>query len=264
MKSTLIDCLRFMMRPIARFCLRRSLTIQDFIENGKAVFLEVAAEELERNGQKVNISRLSVSTGMHRRDVMRIHRDKDIKQQETGFVSRVIGQWQQNKRFLTKTKKPKVLTIDGDNCEFNRLVRTISRDIHPGTVLFELERINAVERTPNGVKLIARSYVPKHNPAEGFRLLAEDTSDLMMTIEDNIFLDDNVEPNLHAKTEYDSVPAEDAEKIRSWLVKEGSALHQKARNYLAQFDTDINPKKKGTGKLVRVVLGSYGRVAPPE
>ncbi|RMD86346.1 MAG: hypothetical protein D6808_03595, partial [Candidatus Dadabacteria bacterium] len=185
-----------------------------------------------------------------------------IKESEGGLASRVIGQWQQNKRFLTKSRRPKVLSIDGDDSEFNKLVRSISQDVHPGTVLFELERIGAVERTKNGVKLVARAYVPKHNPKEGFRLLSEDVSDLMLTIEENIFLrDDN--PNLHAKTEYDNISEEDVPKIRNWILKEGAILHQKARNFISKFDRDLNPKKKKTkGRRMRVVLGSYSRIAP--
>ncbi len=257
--NTLIQCLRLMLRPVVRFCIRRTLSIQDLIESAKVVFLDVAEEELLRKREKVNVSRLSVLSGLHRRDVMRIFQQGKTKDESMAFTTRVVGQWLQDKKFCNKPGSPKVLSLEGEDSEFRKLVRCISSDVNPGTVLFELERVDAVERVKSGVKLKTRAYVPRNNPVEGFKLLASDADDMMTAVEENIFGEEVETPNLHAKTEYDNVAVEDLPTIKQWLYKEGSAFHAKVRNYLAGFDLDLAPKAQKKGGA-RVAVGTFSRV----
>lgn len=259
LQKVILSYLRQVMKPVVRLCLRNSLHVQDVIESVKIAFIDAAREELESQEQKVNVSRLAAMTGMHRRDVMRIFRDEEVKEAPQGLVSRVIGHWQQNPKFQTKSGKARVLTFEGEDAEFQDLVKSVSNDLHPGTVLFELERIGAIKKVRGGVKLIARAYVPKGNLKEGLKLLANDTEDLMSAVENNLF-EEKVVPNLHAKTEYDFIDPEAVPKIREWMLREGSALHQKARNFLAKFDTETNPNYDEPVAGVRVVLGSFSNV----
>lgn len=257
--NTLIQCLRLMLRPVIRFCIRRTLSVQDMIESAKIVFIEVAEEELQRKNEKVNVSRLSVLCGLHRRDVMRIYREGRTKDESMAFATRVVGQWLQDKKFCNASGKPRTLSLEGDDSEFRKLVRSISSDVNPGTVLFELERVGAAERVKGGLKLRARAYVPRNNPTEGFKLLAADAEDLMAAVEENVFGEDQeATPNLHAKTEYDNISKAHLPMIREWLYKEGSAFHAKVRNFLAGFDKDMNPKLSQEGGA-RVAVGTFSR-----
>lgn len=239
------------------FCLRWSLTIQDLLESAKVVFIEVAAAEIQRQGKEPNVSRLSVMTGLRRREIMRLWRDGEEKSTSYGFITRVIGMWQQGKRYLTKGGEPRILTVDGENSEFNKLVKNISTDLHPGTVLFEMERLQLVRRTQDGLELIAGSYFPKSDPKESFAMLAQDTADLMQAAEENI-LGSKKRQNLHLTTDFDNIRIDDLPQIESWLLEEGKRIHERARTYLSKFDQSINPKK-GAEAGARVVLGTFSR-----
>ena len=256
-------CLQFLLKPVVRFCLRHSLHVQDILEATKILFVDLAAEELENNSKKPNIARLSAMTGLQRREVMRIYRDADTREEPRGLVRRIIGQWQQDKRFLTKSRKPKVLSFDGPDSEFRQLCEMVSNDITAGTIFNELERIGAVKKVRNGIKLLARAYVPTGDVKAGFGLLSDDIQDLSSAVEENILLKPDP-PHMHVKTEYDSIHPDAVDKIRDWIYREGSALHQKARNYISQFDQDINPRKKGDEEeYARVVLGSFSYITEP-
>ena len=253
LKTLQLECLKAVLRPIVHYCMRRSISIQTFFEFSKVLFLEVAEEQMRNKRQKVNISRLSVATGLHRRDVMRIYDKGAIDKPSPSIASRVIGQWEQDSRFQTKAKKPKLLKLDKN--EFNKLVALVSKDVHPGTVLFELERMGAVERTAKGLRLKTSTHVIKGDPSEGIRLLGIDLRDIIAAVYQNLF--DNPTPkNLHARTEYDNISMSDLPTIRQWMIKEGAAFHSRIRNYLSQFDLDINPKDSTEGG-VRVVLGTF-------
>ncbi|RIL12597.1 MAG: hypothetical protein DCC75_00105 [Proteobacteria bacterium] len=247
-----------MLRPSVRICLDYSLHVQDVLEAVKIMFIEVAEEEMTKRGESPNISRLSAMTGMHRRDVTRIFRHSDVIEEPRGLVSRVIGQWQQDKRFTTSSGKPRVLSLEGQDSEFRRLVRHLSQDINPGTILLELERIGAVQKVRDGLKLVAKTYVPKGNIREGLSLLSADTTDLMKCVNENVFRPKET-PNLHGKTEYDNISEAAIPQVRKWLLEQGSAFHQRVRNFLSRYDADINPALKGKGG-VRVVLGTFSWV----
>ncbi len=50
------------MRAVVRYALRKGLRVQDVIDFAKDSFVELAAEELRQQGEKVTVSRLNVIT----------------------------------------------------------------------------------------------------------------------------------------------------------------------------------------------------------
>jgi ribosomal protein S19E (S16A) len=257
--KVLVGAIRTMLKPIARFCLRNALRVQDLLECIKVALIEAAEDEMVSAGEEVNISRLSAMTGLHRRDVIRIFRKEDTKEAPQGTINKIVGQWLHDRRFISRSGDPRVLSIQGQDAEFKRLVNIVSNDLNPATVLFELERVGVVERTRNGIKLVKKGYLLKGDLSQGIRLLSRDTSDLMTAVLQNVTQEEII-PNLHANTNYDKVRADAVPEIREWLHREGSALHQKARNYLSQFDLDIHPVDDKEATCVRVALGTFSLV----
>ena len=251
--------LRHLLIPVIRFCLRHSLKLQDLIEIAKQCFIELAKEDLCRDGRKVSSSRLSIMTGVHRRDVTRLKRDLPPPKRGPDLITRIIGQWQNDRRFCSRRKGPKYLSFESTESEFAQLVGAVSREVNPYTVLFELERTGAVRRTRNGLKLCTSLYMPSSKAKEGFRLLGSDIHDLITSVEENVFVKPRV-PNLHIKTEYDNIPAHLVPRIKQWMLDEGSSLHERVRSYLSQCDRDLNPGISARGETVRIALGTFSSI----
>ncbi|MCB0344245.1 MAG: hypothetical protein KDD66_03975 [Bdellovibrionales bacterium] len=252
-------CIRCLLRPIVRFCLRHAQTYQEFSADAKQVFVEVAAKELERLGQKPNASRISAITGLHRRETNLAAREEVGEEGKRSIIMRVLHQWEQADKFKTKSGKPRVLSCKTDDSEFAALVREVSSHLAAGSVLFELKRIGLVEETPRGVRRIRELPGTVEDPLEGFQQLGADLDTLIEAAEQNI-LGLVSYGNLHIRTEYDNLFVKDIEKAKEWLINEGKAFHRKARNYFSKLDKDINSKRKnqddpGGG---RVVLGAFG------
>lgn len=253
--------LRALLRVIARFCLRHSLRIQDVHEYMKLAFIEEAARESRAQTGRVNISRLSITTGIHRKDIERLYRDAGVREMPKSLAGRVIVEWQTNKRFCAANGRPRVLSVTDDTKGFRSLVLSVSAELNPATVLYELERVHAVERSESGVKLVKQSYVPEGDAEKGFSLLAADADDLVAAVEENILSSARASaPNLHVKTEFDRVSEDSLEEIREWLLVHGSALQKRFRNFVAKFDCDHNAKLDKTRCTARVALGTFGRV----
>ncbi len=239
--------------------LKHSLRIADLIEIAKQTLVEVAAQELKAKGEEVSLSRINVMTGIHRAEVARIYNTGKIRGLRENVISKVISTWQHDRRFASANGNPKVLKLEGMDSAFIKLIQSVSIDLNPYTVLFELERTETVKRTAKGLKLRKRIYLTKDRE-EGFRFLSEDTQDLMSAVEENL---DNLHelPNLHIKTEFDNIPESALPKIRRWLLHKGSAFHKNVSTYLSRFDRDSAAKKE-TGRATRVAIGSFSIASP--
>lgn len=253
------------MRPAVAFAARQSFRIQDLTELLKEVALEVAETDLLRKGQEPNVSRLSAATGLHRRDVTRLWRDETPPKEGLDVISRILGQWQADPRFTTKSGKPATLTLEGKKGTFADLVHSISSDLNPYTLMNELERSGAVERTDSGLRLVRRSYQPRGDIEQGMRLLGNDTATLVDSVAENILSPEKLE-NLHVRTEYDHIAIDSEDEIRRWFLAHGSELHASVRAYLSKKDCDINPKaEEGSGRMrVSFVTFSFTEPYDPE
>ncbi|MCB0359459.1 MAG: hypothetical protein KDD44_07475 [Bdellovibrionales bacterium] len=255
------ESVRRLLRPLVRLFLRGSGRIQEFYEISKEVFADVAEEELERAGKRVTLSKLSIVTGLQRRDLRRIHAEgNQARPQAKNPLGRIITQWAQDERFTTSAGKPRVLDFGSAESEFSQLVWTVSSDVSPGTVLAEMERIGAVERTARGAKLVSMVRRLNANPSEGFELMASGVASLIEAVEENV-LEDQPIRNLHLQTEFGNIYEEDLVQIRKWLLAEGKAFHRRARDYLSQFDKDFKSRPGKAG--ARVTLGTFSLTKKP-
>ena len=243
------------------------MRLQELLELLKAAYVDVARQELSSQGENSNISRISVMTGVHRRDVTRLVEENPQIKRSTNVISRVLNLWQHDSRFTTKTREPRVLSFEGKENDFVLLVSLVSNDLNPYTVLFELERTGAVEKSERGLRLLSKIAVPEGDVEEGFELLGSDEDDLFKGVSENILSPQEI-PNLHLKTEYDNIPLDNIAEIRDWFLREGSLFHERARAYLAKFDRDFQTViSRGTGgnKIsggkvegrARVALGTF-------
>ena len=257
MNKALVTCLRSLLRPVVRFCINRSLRLQDMVEAAKVMFVDIANEELEKQGKADNISRISVMTGVHRIDVKRILDEGGNFELSERLAGKVIALWRNDKRFTTDAGKPRVLSFKGVGNEFSKLVETISIDLKPGTILFDLERVGAVSKTKKGLKLLHSSYVPRKDPGSSLKLLARDAEDLMEAGINNVEAEGEI-LNYQASTVYDNISPDDLPKIRKWFFQHCFNFQQRVDKYLAKYDLDYHPDPKKEGGC-RVSLGLFSR-----
>jgi hypothetical protein len=246
------------MAPMIRFCLSHGFSIQDFIDTSKLAFVKLASEEITKVGKRPNVSRVSVMTGLNRTETTRLFRGlKEPSETPADIPARVMAHWRHDRRFRGASGQPLCLAYRGNNSEFRRLVETISKNVNPGTVLFELERKGMIKRTPQRVSLVRQVYATQTNPLEAFQLLASDFQTLLDAGEENVFGPDELVSNLHVRTEFDNIVKSKLPAIRKWLVEEGKAFHKRAREFLSGMDRDLSPQKDQGEAGARVSLTSY-------
>lgn len=149
------DALIRILRPLARMLLRNGVSYKAFAELAKRVFVEVAQEEFRIPGRKQSDSRVSVITGLSRKEVKRVRSEGGANDDSLlrlhNRASRVIYGWLQDREFLDAQGQPRPLPVeDPRGPDFVDLVRRYSGDAPPRAVMDELERLRAVERRDDG------------------------------------------------------------------------------------------------------------------
>ena len=256
-KDWVREFLQISLYPVLRFCVRRGVKLQQLLELIKLVFIQVANDELKRDGEKVNTSRIFVLTGVHRKDIPRLLKEPRPKKTAQDLVRRVIGQWRHDPAFSSSPNKPRVLGVEGDTSDFFKLVTKVSSDVNPYTIRFEMERLGLIQRTPRGVKLVSSFRdLNKSSLKELYGVLGMDLNDLFLAVEENVFETTDIK-HLHLRTEYDSIQKSALSEIKNWLLDEGSRFHRRARDFLSQFDSDLNPKVKEEEEKMRISVGTF-------
>jgi hypothetical protein len=232
-------------------------TFSDFV---KWVYVDVAGKEFGIKGRKQSASRVSVITGLSRKEVMRVRQhprpDDRASSEKYNRAARVIAAWRRDRNFLDAEGKPALLPMAGPDVSFSVLVKRFSGDVPVRATLDELIRVGAVERLEDGrVSLLTRSYIPESSDADKLHILGTDVAHLISTIDHNL-KSDPIGPLFQRKVAYDNLPDEVMPEFRKYSAKRAQTLLESLDRWLAQRDRDVTPTAKGSGRN-RAGLGVY-------
>lgn len=162
--SVLMRVLKGLVRPLVRTLISRGVTAPAFYRLLKSVYVEVAYNDFRIEDTPPTDSRVSILTGVHRRDVRAILSDPDdaweSSRTKVAVFATVMGQWISRPAFLMPDGQPRPLPRSGDEgVDFDALVQSVSRDIRPRTVLDELLRQGLVEEGADGLLRIVEGAV---------------------------------------------------------------------------------------------------------
>ncbi len=249
-----------LLRPLVRVLLRYGLPYGAFADIAKRVYIDIAASDFRIPGRKQTTSRVSILTGLSRKEVRRVQNlDMPSDKQATdryNRAARVIGGWVSDGTYKNEHGGPVALEVEGPEPSFSGLVRRYSGDVPVRAILDELLRVEAVRRTDSGrIELCARAYVPRGAEIDKLEILGTDVADLTATIARNIL----VEPDqafFQRKVAYDNLSEESLPELRALASAKGQTLLEDLNERMAPLDRDVNPEAGGSGRK-RALVGVY-------
>lgn len=140
-----------LLRPLVRLLIARGVSFPILQRLLKQVYVTSADEDFRIDGESPTDSRVSLLTGVHRRDVKDLRgAGGEYAAQRRGktLLATVVGRWLADPQYRGEDGAPIALhrqTRQG--VSFESLVRSINRDVRPRTVLDELLRQGIVEES---------------------------------------------------------------------------------------------------------------------
>jgi len=259
-KHALLAAVLKLLQPLIRILLRNGIPFGTFADLAKHVYVKIAMEEFGLPNRKQTASRVSIITGLTRKEVSRIQGLSEIENEETieryNRAARVVSGWVRDNRFLDSSGKPAVLPVEGNGVSFSELVRHFSGDMPVRAVLDELDRVGVIDHLPDGrIRLLSRAYIPVTGEVDKLGILGTDVRDLICTIDNNITREAD-QRLLQRKVSYDNLPAEILPELRQLSAQKGQVLLEELDSWLSQHDRDNNPSVSGTGRH-RAGIGIY-------
>ena len=271
--SLVLAATRRILRALVRVLLRCGIPYPVFSELARWTYAEVAAREFSLPGRKQTNSRISVITGLSRKEVLRLRRlpmpvdQGSVERFHRG--ARIVSAWVRERERKDSDTLPGALDFDGPGSTFTALVAKHGGDVPPRAVLDELVRAGVAERDGDRVRLVSRAYLPEGDGAEGERVavLGTDVAALLGTIDHN--LQCPVEDRrFQRRVLYRGVPAAALPPIQALAGHRAQALLEELDQLLAG-EVERGPDQGQADEPTRqVMFGMFwaeeDEVSPPE
>jgi hypothetical protein len=165
--SRLFASLQRVLRPIVRLLISRSMTFPLAANVLREVYVDVAVDEFPVSGKPQSDSRITLLTGVHRKDVKRLrqrHEHALRPPRAASLGSQLIARWTSLPEYLDESGAPRPLprlASSNEKHSFESLVRSVNTDLRPRVVLDEwLRRGIAQIDDQDHVCLTVRAFIP--------------------------------------------------------------------------------------------------------
>jgi hypothetical protein len=261
-KTAALKACRHFMLPIAKFLLRNGIGYREFSEISKLAFVQVASDEYGLRGRKTNMSRISVMTGLNRKEIRKIrdrleNEDWELDPGLSKPVS-VLAEWFTSSNYLNSKGQPKWLPFEADppRESFSSLVRAVGGDVPAGAMLKELIRAECVREVRPGIwKAVKRQYSPAGVDLFQVQRFGECLHDLAETIATNMETPDSDDRLFEFRAWADGVDLKSTTKLRKLVATHGKLYLEAVDDWLtanASRDGPATPHAK-----VRCGVGVY-------
>jgi hypothetical protein len=245
-----------LMRPLARILLRCGVTWKEIADVLKVVYVDVATKDYGKRGRPANASRVSILTGLSRRDVKRA-RDRLATSSpdalaplaKINHASRVLSGWFQDPEFLDAKGNPRPLEPTGER-GFAGLTKRYAQDIPSTAMLKELKAVGAVAVTRHGKLRAKMRYYSPAAPAEEAVLRSGSVlADLGTTVAENLF---RAEPRtrFEGRTTNARIARSARRPFRDYVEARGMEFLEDIDRWLSRHessDTDAKSIRLGMG-----------------
>ncbi len=229
--KSLMAAVKRLLRPLVRLLIAKGVGLPAITEVLKDVYVDVAAHEFPVTGKRQTDSRISLLTGVHRKDVKRLREAAEAATDETGIAAprsiglgaQVVARWVGSPETTTDQGQPLPLPRTSDTQgapSFDALVEGVSKDVRPRAVLDEWLRLGVAQIDKEGlVHLNQAAFVPEKGFDEKAFYLGRNIHDHMAAAAHNLLGEGN--PTLERSVHYSDLTPESVALLNDAAAREG-------------------------------------------
>ena len=173
-QSAIFNALERVLKPMVRLMLARGINYVQFTDWLKHVFIETAAETFGDADKGINDSKISVITGVHRKDVKRLREllaaDTSIKvPNNVNWGSQLVSAWLNTPSYCNGDHPIAIARLkkQGQEISFEALSESITRDVSSRALLDEMVRLGIVTLSDGDmVELVTTAFIPAKGESE--------------------------------------------------------------------------------------------------
>ena len=165
-REQLLYAFRRVLRPLVRILVRSGVRYDEFLDLIRGVYVETAVRDGLGDATKPSRAKVSISTGVPRRDVDRfIDNDGALPippKTLTDTLSEILNKWHTDPQFVGPYGIPLELEVRSQKSRsFSELVSTVDSRVNVHDVLEELVRLRTVVWSgETHVRTVSRAFIP--------------------------------------------------------------------------------------------------------
>lgn len=255
----LISAVRRLLRPFARLLIAKGVGLAALTELLKEAYVDVALNEFPVDGKKQTDSRVSLLTGVHRKDVKRLREratEKMAAPRSIGLGAQIVSRWLGSKDTTDKKGQPLALPRKSESRatpSFDSLVSDVSKDVRPRALLDEWLRLGVARMDDDGrVVLNKLAFVPEKGFEEKAFYFGRNIHDHLAATAHNLLEEGN--PKLERSVHYTGLSEESAAELAQAAERTG----MKALLEMNRLALELSEKDKGRATATRRInFGLY-------
>lgn len=187
----MVRAVRRILYPLVHLLLKVGISFPQLAELLKEIYIDVADTHFRLNDKAQTQTRLSFLTGIHRKDVKRLHKSaKNWQEPENINVGvKLVSLWTNHPHYQDQQGKPLLLPLKAkDSPNFEELVQTICKqDIRPRVILDEWLNLGVVTlNDQNQVQLCHDAFIPKQGFNEKAFFVGHNIADHLSAVSENL------------------------------------------------------------------------------
>ncbi len=258
--APVVQALRRLLRPLARLLLDHRLPFTYMAELLKGAYVEVATREFALEDRPQTDSRVSLLTGVHRREVKRLRSelpyDDGSMPASIGFGTQLATRWTTEPPYCDAEGNPLPLprsSTDPSLATFDSLVQSVSKDIRPRAVLDEWLRLGvAVIDAEQRICLRVGGFVPQEGFEEKAFYIGRNLRDHISAAAAN--LRGEQPPRFERSVYYEGLSPESIEELEKRAGQLSMEVLRKINRRAAELKRRDARRKDRSG---RITLGIY-------
>jgi hypothetical protein len=255
--AALLAASRRLLRPLVRLMLRSGITFPVLIDVLRYLFVEVAVTDILTEPKARTDSRISLLTGVHRKEIRRFREmppDSTVPPEVVTIASQIIARWLGSPPFVDDAGQPRslprVTEAGTEGPSFDLLVCSVTTDIRSRAVLDDWLGQGLVRMAPEDhVVLNAEAFIPRPGGQEQLFYFARNLHDHVAAAVANISVDDAA-PFLDRSVHYDELAPGQARELEAFARDAAMrALLEVNRKALELVDANETPDGRATHRV---------------
>jgi hypothetical protein len=255
----LLTALRRMLRPLVRLLLHHNLQYGALTSLLKELYVEVASSDFPLEGKGQTDSRVSLLSGVHRKEVRRLRAEPAAREFTPPAVTlgaQLVLLWTTSPRYRDRSGHARPLPRSPERRgepSFEELVASINTDIRPRSVLDEWLRLGVAHLDEKQrVCLNAEAFVPAHGFDEKAFYFGRNLRDHIAAAAHN--LRGEGAPFFERSVHYGELPDEAVDELQALASELGMDALQRVNRRAAALKRSGARRK---GKRSTIAFGAY-------
>lgn len=261
--EALISAIRKVLHPLVRLLLSFQITLPFVHELIKSIYVEVADKHFRLKDKAQTDARISLLTGVHRKDVKRLREQEAYNHHSPASVGvgvQLVANWITQPDYLDADGQPRRLALkaeDDDTPDFEHLVQSVcKKDVRGRVVLDEWLRLGIVTLIDeHWVELNQQAFIPNTGLDEKAFYLGMNIADHLAAASDN--LTGTQPPWLERCVYYDGLNREDVAELQAIAEADGMALLQKLNKRAMELKQQRTDDEAASRQRINVGLYLY-------